>query len=174
MIQATASEDQDLDQSAPSEAHVASPVLGRVLLAIGVLLATVGGWSVSSRLFADDSTPSGLGPMESIDQSAFAGDTGIWIEHVSLIGGGGLIEIRFRVLDVDKSEIVHDTVNPPRIVGPDGFEIRYQRHEHSHSDDNRLGGTYQEQLVNLGSKIRRGDRVTVRVGTFELKGVTVQ
>jgi len=111
--------------------------------------------------------------MASVDQSEFAGETGIWIESVSLIGGGGLIEIRFRILDVDKSEIVHDTDNPPRIVAEDGFEIRFQRHEHGHDDENRLGGLYQEQLINLGGLVSRGDVITVIVGDVVLENVTV-
>jgi len=145
-----------------------------VLLALGLLLAAVGGWSVAHRLSDTESTPVGLGPMESIDQSAFAANTGLWIEHVTLLGGGGIIEIRYRVLDVDKSQVVHDTVNVPRIITADGLEINFQRHEHSHERDTRLGSTDSEQLVNIGSSVRRGDKITVIIGLDELPGVVVQ
>jgi len=157
---------------------VAQPVEQSSLHWVGavalIIVALVVGWSGSSWLLSgDDSAVVGSGPMASVDQSEFAGETGIWIESVSLIGGGGLIEIRFRILDVDKSEIVHDTDNPPRIVAEDGFEIRFQRHEHGHDDENRLGGLYQEQLINLGGLVSRGDVITVIVGDVVLENVTV-
>ncbi len=149
-------------------------VLRHVLLVTAVVVTAVGGWGVSAHFLKADPPATGQGPLASLDQSAFAGATGVWIEHVTMIGGGGLLEIRYRILDVDKSEIVHDTVNPPRLVTSDGFEIRFQRHDHSHDDDNRLGATYSEQLVNLGSVVSRGDTVTVIVGTYNLEGVVVQ
>jgi len=148
--------------------------MGKLLVALAVAVAAIGGWSLSSRLMADSPAPVGLGPMQRVDQSTFAGGTGIWIEHVSIIGGGGLIEIRYRILDVDKSEVVHDTVNPPRLVTSDGLELRLQRMDHGHDRDNRLGTTYNEQLVNQGGQLQRGETVTVHVGEFELPGVVVQ
>jgi len=162
----------------PRESGVQAPsgsrTMQRVLLVVGLLLASVGGWSVSHRLAASEHTPTGLGPMESIDQSVFAANTGLWIEHVSLVGGGGIIQIRYRILDVDKSQVIHDTVNVPRIVTADGFEISFQRHEHSHERDTRLGSTDNEQLVNIGSTVKRGDKITVIIGLDELPGVIVQ
>ena len=158
-----------VDEGAPN-----SRIVQRVLLVVGLLLATVGGWSVAQRLSSSDPAPAGLGPMESLDQSVFAANTGLWIEHVSLIGGGGIIQIRYRVLDVDKSQVVHDTVNVPRIVTADGFEINFQRHEHSHERNTRLGSTDSEQLVNIGSAVKRGDKITVIIGLDELPGVIVQ
>lgn len=165
-----------IDESHDSTTDVSSGsrATQRVLLVVGLLLAAVGGWSVAHRLAPSDHTPAGLGPMESIDQSAFAASTGLWIEHVNLVGGGGIIQIRYRVLDVDKSQIVHDTVNVPRIVTADGFEISFQRHEHSHERDTRLGSTDSEQLVNIGSAVQRGDKITVIMGLEELPGVIVQ
>ncbi len=145
-----------------------------VVMALAIAVAAVGGWSATSRFVSNEATPVGLGPMESVDQSVFAGQTGVWIEHVALLGGNGLIEIRYRILDVDKSEIVHDTELPPRIVDSDGFVIRYQRHEHSHDRVNRLGATYGEEIVNIGRTISSGDVVTVMIGGYELEGVTVQ
>jgi len=164
------------DESHDSATEVASGsrTMQRVLLVLGLLLATVGGWSVAHRLSASEPAPAGLGPMESIDQSVFAANTGLWIEHVSLVGGGGIIQIRYRVLDIDKSQVIHDTVNVPRIITADGFEISFQRHEHSHERDTRLGSTDNEQLVNIGSAVKRGDKITVIIGLEELPGVVVQ
>ena len=157
--------------TAPASDH--TPFRG-VLMVVAVTIALLAGCTLAGRIGADESAKAGLGPMESVDQSAFAGETGVWIEHVSLIGGGGLIEIRFRILDSDKSEIVHDVVSPPRLIASDGFEVRYQRHEHGHDRVNRLGATYNEQLINIGNQVQRGEIVTVLIGEAELKGVPVQ
>lgn len=113
------------------------------------------------------------GPL-AVDQTEFAANTGIWIEHVGLIGNNGLIEIRYRTLDSDLSSVVHDLENPPRIVTSDGVELRIPPHEHSHARINNLGITYNEQLVNLGGLLSRGEVVTVYFGKYELPGVVVQ
>ncbi len=139
-----------------------------------VAVALIAGWTLTGRLTSEEVPVSGLGPMETVDQSAFAGETGVWIEHVALTGAGGLIEIRYRILDADKSLIVHDYDNPPRIVHDDGFELRFQRHEHSHVRENRLGATYNEQLVNVGAYFEKGDVVTVYVGQVALENVPIQ
>ncbi len=149
------------------------PLLG-VLMVAAVAIAVLAGWTLVGRFTTDEAVVSGLGPMESIDQSVFAGETGVWIEHVALIGDGGLIEIRFRILDSDRSQIIHDLDNPPRIVAQDGFELRFQRHEHPHADANKLGITKNEQLVNLGNYFQAGDVVTVMIGNAALEGVPIQ
>ena len=171
MTTATATTDIITTPTPQAERH--TPMRG-VLMVAAVAIAVLAGWTVASRITAGEPAQSGLGPMESIDQSTFAGETGLWIEHVSLTGSAGLIEVRYRILDADKSQIVHDFDNPPRIIAPDGFEIRFQRHEHSHVRDNRLGSTYNEQLVNVGNYLSKGEFVTVAVGEFELAGVPVQ
>ena len=145
--------------------------LGALIAIVAVGLSS---WSVVGRLTEPSAPATGLGPMESVDQAAFAGATGVWVEHVRLLGGGGLVEIRYRILDVEKSEIVHDYDYPPRIFHEDGFELRWQRHEHSHVRENRLAATYNEQLVNLGSYFQPGDIVTVYIGEHALEGVPIQ
>lgn len=111
--------------------------------------------------------------MAGIDQTAFAAETGVEIDHVVLIGGGGLIEIRYRIINVERSDIVHSIEYPPRIVH-DGFEMRVPRHEHSHVRINRIGASYTEQVVNLGGLMESGDIVTVYIGESALEGVPLQ
>ena len=142
-------------------------------LVLAFVLVALAGWGAGSRLLGPEAEFVGGGPAGDLDQSAFAGATGVWVEHVALVGGGGLIEIRYRILDADRSQIVHDVDEPPRIE-MDGYELRFQRHEHSHVRENRLGATYNEQLVNLGNVFRRGDIVSVRIGPHELEGVEIQ
>ena len=141
------------------------------LIGAAVVLAVICGWLVFSATSRTDSTAA-VGPLE-IDQSHFAAETGVWIEHLALLAGGGVIEIRYRIIDGPKSQIVHDLDNPPRLILDDGFELDVPRHEHPHDYENIVASTYNEQVVNLGGMVERGDEVTVVIGTTELPGVTV-
>lgn len=154
--------------------HLDRPNLRWLGALIAIMAVGLSSWSVVGRITDQAPPATGLGPMESVDQASFAGTTGVWIEHVRLLGAGGLVEIRYRILDVEKSEIVHDYDYPPRIFHEDGFELRWQRHEHSHVRENRLGATYNEQLVNLGSYFEKGDEITVYIGETALEGVPLQ
>ncbi|RMH73919.1 MAG: hypothetical protein D6683_13035 [Actinomyces sp.] len=155
----------------------ARPAVAVVVAAL-VAVTTLGAWWTATAVLDRGGERIGIGPRDDLlgglDQSAFAGATGVWIEDVQLVAGGGLINIRYRILDVEKSEVVHDLDNPPRIITSDGFEISFQRHQHAHDRENRLGTIYGEQLVNLGGLVHHGDRVTVIIGTERLEGVTVR
>lgn len=158
----------------PQDVDDVRPTMAPRWVAVVAALALVGlaGWGAGATMLDGDGAVRS-GPAGELDQSEFAGATGVSIEHVAVVGGGGLVEIRYRVLDVDRSEIVHDFDEPPRIA-MQGYELQWQRHEHSHERDNRLGTTYNEQLVNLGGVFQRGDIVSVRIGPYELEGVEIQ
>ncbi len=159
------------------QATRARPAVAAVVVAVASLVALSGWWTVTTVLDGEGTTI-GLGPrddlLDGLDQSAFAGATGVWIEEVRLIGGDGLVEIRYRILDSEKSEIVHDLEYPPRLITTSGYEMSFQRHEHSHDRINRLGTIYGEQLINVGNEVKRGDRVTVMIGLEALEGVPVR
>ncbi len=154
--------------------HLDRPALRWLGALIAIVAVALSSWGVAGRFTEQSGPAAGLGPMDSIDQAGFAGETGVWVEHVRLLGGGGLLEIRYRILEVERSEIVHSVDYPPRIFHEDGFELRWQRHEHAHVRENRLGATYNEQLVNLGSYFEKGDVVTVYIGEQALEGVPIQ
>lgn len=145
-----------------------SSALGAV--AVVITIVVLAAWLFVSRT-SDDLTP--LQRMSEIDQTAFVAETGVEIDHAALIGGGGLIEIRYRIVNVERSEIVHSVEFPPRIVHDD-FELAIPRHEHSHDRENRIGASYNEQVINYGGIAARGDLITVVIGTTALEGVPLQ
>ncbi len=168
---------QTVTTRAAQEGPVSLPRSDRPLgVVVGVAAAVLLLLAVWSQLLRPSGPPvlSGEGPLAGVDQTVFAAETGVWVEHVALIAGDGVIEIRYRILDVDKSEVVHDTDLPPRLVTSEGSEFSVPRHDHAHVRDNRLAATYNEQVMNTGGQIDRGDVVTVHIGQFAVEGVRVQ
>lgn len=143
---------------------------GAVLLAGGVLWLFA--WSMSST--AELPVPSD--PMVEIAQAAFTDVTGVRILRVFATAGGGMIDVRYQVIDPDKAIIIHDTQNPPQLMNEaTGQLIDRPFHDHSSGTQLRAGGAYQEILVNEGGVIKPGDSVTIIIGgNARLEHVPVQ
>jgi hypothetical protein len=144
----------------------------RALLVLIVALLALITWQVWS--IAGGSDEPGVADAAEIDQSAFVAETGGFIEYVALTGGNGILEIRYRIVDGQKAEIFHDLDNPPRLEAGDGYVLDFERHEHPHDFEFLVASSYNSQLMNIGGIVERGDKVSVWVGTTELRGVTVQ
>lgn len=106
----------------------------------------------------------------------FEQETGLRLVRVALTGGGGLIDIRWQVLDPDKALVVHDPRSPPAIVDQAScvtVDRTWMQHAHKRKEL-RMASTYYTLLVNAGGVVRRGSTVTFQVGEARLPGVTVQ
>ncbi len=146
------------------------------LAGVGVLLAGLVLWLLSS--------PGGVGldsgsaeqdPMAGMSQTAFTEATGVRILRVNSTAGGGMIDMRYQVVDPDKAVIVHDTKNQPSLLN-EATEQAIDRpfHDHSSRSQLRAGATYNEILVNESGVIKPGDRVTIFIGQARLEHVVVQ
>jgi hypothetical protein len=144
--------------------------LALVLAGLALWLFT---WSMSPA--AGPSAPPS-DPMAAISQAAFTDATGVRILRVFSTAGGGMIDVRYQVVDPDKAIIVHDTQNPPKLVNEaTGQLIDRPFHDHSSKTQLRAGGTYQEILVNEGGVINPGDLITIFIGSdARLEHVPVQ
>ncbi|MBK8902541.1 MAG: hypothetical protein IPM53_15240 [Anaerolineaceae bacterium] len=109
-----------------------------------------------------------------VPQTVFTEETGIHITLVALTADGGIIDIRYQVVDPEKSVIVHDDELPPTILHVEtGTPLLFTRHEHS-DFEMHSGVVYSHHIINSGGLIKRGDRVAVRIGTSVLEEVPVQ
>ena len=100
---------------------------------------------------------------------------GVRVVRVSAIGAGGLVDLRYQVVDSEKANAVHDPTTPPLIVHErTGAVVARPLMGHIHSGRPKVGLTYYLIFENSGTIIRRGDRVTVRLGDARLAHVTVQ
>jgi hypothetical protein len=101
--------------------------------------------------------------------------TGVRFNRVAVVGDGGLVEISFVALDVDKAQaFMEDTARSPKIRAEDragGTErISVMRQGHNM----RPGQTYYFVYQNTGGAVRAGEHVTLVVGSEQLQHVPVQ
>lgn len=147
---------------------------GPALLAALALLAGMTLWMVVSHYRV---TPKGaLGQAASdIGQTAFIEKTGIRVTQVALTAGGGMIDVRYQVIDPDKAAIVHDKDRPPTIVDEatgQAMDTPWMAHARKH--ELHGGVTYFELLLNAEGAIKPGEAVTVVLGGVRLEHVIVQ
>lgn len=156
------------------------PQLNNYLVVVtAVFLLSIAIWMMVSQLGGIVFRPAVTNVTE-MDQTTFIDQTGVQMTLVAITAGGGMIELRYRVVDPDKAVIVHDEENPPTIINKKGDELFLTMHvldrntNRAHDEDLHLGVTYNTRIMNAGRLIERGDRVTIRVGNAELKHVPVQ
>jgi len=173
----------------PSRVQLAGIAAG-VLLAAGLVFAgfTLLSSPDSSPAVVVESTPAG--PTPTIDPNIRApiglvrpvvsadgliDKTGIKIVYVALTGGGGLLDLRFTVIDPDKAAAVHDDQTPPMIIDEaTGLIVDNLLMGHSHEGSYNPGQTYYLIFENPGNIVQRGGLVSVMLGNTEIDNIMVQ
>lgn len=131
------------------------------------LVAVIGAWTFTSTEFRKDDSAAA--------EAAFEEATGVQIVRIAVSAGGGLLDLRYRVLDPDKAAVVHDKAKPPTIIDEaTGQGASQPWMPHHRGGDHRFALMYYELIVDPGGIIKRGDRVTVVVGGTPLPHVVVQ
>jgi hypothetical protein len=99
--------------------------------------------------------------------------SGVRVERVAVTGDGGLVDLRFLVVDADKAAAVHDL--PPLLIDErTGGVINRPWMGHAHTHGLKLGVGYYVIFENTGMLIRSGSRVTVQLGNAWLRHVRVR
>jgi hypothetical protein len=101
--------------------------------------------------------------------------TGVRFDRVAVVGDGGLVEVRYTALNVDKAQAFQeDSGLTPRLVSEDraGGTSRVSVMRQGHNM--RAGQTYYFIYQNTGGAVRSGERVTVVVGSHQLQHVPVR
>lgn len=143
----------------------------------GVALAATGLWAWHAARSPDTvaATPVVAGwarPAVAADELGQA--SGVTITRVAVSGGGGLVDLRFRVVDPDRAHALHDPATPPAVVDESsGLVVRDLLMNHEHTGDYRPGVTYYLVFANPGNWVRRGARVTVLLGNAQVAHVRV-
>lgn len=99
--------------------------------------------------------------------------------HVTLIGvtaAGGLVELRFQVVDPDKAtSILHDAeLRPALVVEETGETLVMSAPPHRHRGELELGASYFFLLANARSAVHAGSEVTLIVGDSRLEHIRVE
>jgi hypothetical protein len=144
----------------------------------GVVLAGAGLW-----IWHAARTPADIGAAVSAPvgwaRPAVAADdlgqaSGVTITRVAVTAGGGLVDLRFRVVDPDRAHALHDPATPPAVVDEgSGLVVHDLLMNHEHTGDFRAGVTYYLVFTNPGNWVRRGARVTVLLGNAQVEHVAV-
>jgi hypothetical protein len=141
-------------------------VLGIGLMVLGILSARGVG------PFADKPGPT---PASVPVSAEFEDVYGIRVSSVDITAAGGMIQIRYQVLDGDKAEALHSAETAPMIVGADGQQYADPGMA-GHAHVGKVSGSGASDsllLANRGGGLHVGDVVTVRIGDVELHGVPV-
>lgn len=140
----------------------------RLALSVGVLMALMAGvatWTIRNH------APT----LSAASEAAFEEATGIQLVRITISGGGGILDLRYRVLDPDKAVIVHDKNKPPTIISEStGRSASQPWMPHHGGGEPKFAVTYYELIYNPEGVIKRGDRVTLVIGDAHLAHVIVQ
>jgi hypothetical protein len=171
---------------APS-ARRTTPTRSVVLLglAAGVVLVLVVAAAVSWVSRATGVTGAGAGDGSGPAPASWARDavgaadlaerSGVRITRVAVTGEGGLVDLRFEVLDADKAASLHDPATPPAVIDEaSGLVLRNLLMEHSHSRPFQPGVTYYLIFENPGNWVHAGSSVTVLLGDAQVEHLVVQ
>jgi hypothetical protein len=142
-------------------------VAGAAVAILAIVVITGRGDHVSA--FA----PKPLPPV--VTQAGMLDKVGIRIVHVAEAGGGGLLDLRYQVVDVDKAGALHDRGRPPALVDEhSGQVIGRLLMGHAHFGTLHAGVTYYVEFENPGGLVKAGDPVSVVLGPARQQHILVQ
>jgi hypothetical protein len=144
-------------------------LLGLVAVFTGVLL--VRNWRAESR-----STPSTVSAAPVMPSSAqIESKYGVRFLGVDITSAGGMIQVRYQVLDSAKTEAIHTAEATPHVIAADGTDFNLPGMPgHSHIGPVKKAGTNDYVLLaNARGALKPGAIVTIKIGELELGNVPV-
>jgi hypothetical protein len=115
----------------------------------------------------------------SLDQRAlsperFEEETGIRVTLIAVTGGGGMVDFRIKVVDVEKAnELFADPENIPILIAEDDTEL-LPPSEMAFDAELEPGKGYFTLYANANKVITRGSPVTVLIGDYRLEPIQAQ
>jgi hypothetical protein len=152
--------------------------LGGAIVVLGPLF----GWQLTHGNANPDAIPasSPLAPSKiyigpPVSPQGLVQTSGVEVVRVNVSGGGGLLGLRYRVIDADKAAAVHSPANPPLLLDQgSGAIISQLLMGHNHKGRPKAGITYYLIFMNPGDIVRRGARVSVQLGGVRVENVQVR
>jgi hypothetical protein len=155
---------------------------GRVRIAgflAGVLIAA-GIWALALWLPQRASGGSSVDPppqwqRPSVSAAGLAERSGVRLVRVAVTGGGGLLDLRYQVVDPNKAVAVHENQTPPAIIDErTGLVLNRLLMGHAHHGKLKPAVSYYLIFENTGNWVRRGSEVTVLLGDAQVEHVVVK
>ena len=111
----------------------------------------------------------------SVSASGLAERSGVRLIRVAVTGGGGLLDLRYQVVDPNKAVTVHEAKTPPAIIDErTGLVLNRLLMGHAHHGQLKPAVTYYLIFENTGNWVRRGSEVTVLLGDAQVEHVVVK
>src|SRR5690606_38693019 len=124
------------------------------LIAGIIILVGLAFWMIFAE-FGDVLLRGGPRSVVEMDQTRFTAETGVHLVLVAMTAGGGMIDLRYQVVDPDKAVVVHDWDNPPTIIaGRTEQELWRTRHDGAHDDEPHAGVVYSHMILNGGGLVQ--------------------
>lgn len=100
---------------------------------------------------------------------------GVRFVQLDVLAAGGLVELRYVVVDPARSAAIHDQggAHLPHIESPSGAVLK-ETPFHSHVAEQSAGTSYSILYRNDGGAVASGDTVDITVGDLRLAGVLVR
>jgi hypothetical protein len=145
----------------------------------GVAAVAVAGlvaWLPQMR--GDDRQPAAAVPVAwtrpAVSRDGLPQRSGVQITQVAVTGHGGLLDLRYKVLDPDRAHSLHDVTTPPALIDErTGLVLNRLLMGHAHGGEFRAAATYYLIFENTGNWVHRGSRVTVLLGNAQVDHVVV-
>lgn len=100
---------------------------------------------------------------------------GVRITGLYLSAQGGLVDLRYRVVDVGKAKnFGHDTENSPLLIAEASGKVVDVTIMMKHSHRIELGRIYYILFRNTGNAVEPGSTVTVQIGNLRLEHVVAR
>lgn len=150
-------------------------VTGAVLAAavIGVLLWLTRGPAEPAGAAADGQVAVAWG-RPAVGADELVRRSGVRITQVTVSGGGGLVDLRYQVVDPDAANALHDPRTPPAVIDEEsGLVVHDLLMNHAHSGAFKAGITYYLVFTNPNNWIHQGSVVTVLLGDAQVEHVIV-
>jgi hypothetical protein len=113
---------------------------------------------------------------DAVTADGLAARHGIDVNLIAVTAAGGLVELRYQVVDPDKAApILHDPELAPALVDEEtGATLVMSAPPHRHGGDLQLGATYYFLMANAHNALRPGEQVTLVIGNARLEHIVAQ
>jgi hypothetical protein len=111
-----------------------------------------------------------------VGAAGLAERSGVKLTRVAVTGAGGLIDLRYQVVDPDKANTLHNAQTPPALVDErTGLVVNQLLMNHGgHKGPLKVGVTYYLVFNNPGNWVHPGSMVSVLLGNSQVQHVVVR